>query len=153
MVARDRPYSELRDSLKGRKVLIWTCNTCARLCYNIGGEESSEKLASALRDDGIEVLGVLHTSASCLEGKVRAKYDKDVLEKADIVLSMTCNIGALCARKVFDKEVLNPLATVGAGFADEQRRILVCEDGDGGLRVRELTEIASEKGLWCDPYV
>ncbi|MDR1691177.1 MAG: hypothetical protein LBR42_04995 [Candidatus Methanoplasma sp.] len=152
MVARDRPYSELKNDLKGKKVVIWTCNTCARLCYNIGGEESAERLASALRNDGVEVLGVLHTVASCLEGKVRQKYDEELLGEADIVLSLTCNIGALCAERVFGKDVLNPLVTVGAGFIDKDREILICEEKDGGLVVKGLREIASEKGLWCDPY-
>ena len=153
MVARDRPYSELRDSLIGKKVVIWTCNTCARLCYDVGGKESAERLASALKEDGIDILGVLDTSASCLEGKVRSKYDEELFGKADMVLSLTCNIGALCAKRVFGKEVLNPLATIGAGFADENRTVFVTQDIDGILSVRELTEIAEEKGLWCDPYI
>ena len=152
MIARDRPYSELRDSLAGKKVAIWTCNTCARLCFDIGGAESAERLASALRADGVDVLGILHTNASCLQKKVREKYDDEIIGGADVVLSLTCNIGALCAKNAFGKEVLNPIATLGAGFVGERREIMVCEDEDGGLAVRELLDIAKEKGLWCDPY-
>ena len=152
MIARDRPYSELKDSLIGKKVVIWTCNTCARLCFDIGGAESAERLASALRSDGVDVLGVLHTNASCLQKKVLEKYDEELVGGADIVLSLTCNIGALCAERAFGKEVLNPIATVGAGFVGERREILVCEDKDGVLSVKSLTEIAREKGLFCDPY-
>lgn len=153
MVARDRPYSELKDELVGKKVVIWTCNTCARLCNNIGGNDAAERLAAALEKDGVEILGILSTSASCLEGKVRAKEDKGMMEKADVVLSMTCNIGALCAERVFGKEVLNPLVTVGAGFVGEDRSIFVCDEVDGKLVVKGLSEVASERGLWCDPYV
>ena len=152
MIARDRPYSELRDSLKGKKVAIWTCNTCARLCFDIGGSESAERLASALRNDGVEVLGVLHTAASCLEKKVREKYDEVIIGQADVVLSMTCNIGALCAERAFGKDVMNPVATLGVGFVGENRRIFLCEEKDGGLAVKGLIETAGEKGLWCDPY-
>ncbi len=152
MVARDRPYSELKKDLEGKKVLIFTCKTCARLCNEIGGTESAERLAAALKKDGIDVIGVLHTSAACLEKKVRQAGDEELLKEADIVLSMTCNIGALCANRVFDKEVLNPLVTVGAGFVGEDRTIFVCNDDDGELTVKELSEIASEKGLWSDPY-
>jgi glutamate dehydrogenase/leucine dehydrogenase len=151
MVVRDRPYSELRDSLVGKKVVIWTCNTCARLCYDIGGEAAAVRLADALRKDGIDVLSVLHTGASCVEKKVREKNDENVA-KADIVISMTCNIGALCARRAFEKEILNPIATLGAGFIDENRTIFVCEDNSGELLVKGLREIAEEKGFWCDPY-
>jgi len=152
MVLRDRPYSELKDDLIGKKVVIWTCNTCARLCFDIGGTESAERLAAALRDDGIEVLGVLHTTASCIEKKVVEKYDKELFGQADIVLSLTCNIGALCAERSFKIKVFNPIATVGAGFIGEGRRIFICEEKNGGLAVKELSEIAEEKGLWCGPY-
>jgi len=153
MVARDRPYSELKNDLIGKKVVIWTCNTCARLCYDIGGTESAERLASALRNDGIEVLGVLSTNASCIEKKVAEKYNEELFAEADVILSLTCNIGALCAERAFKKDVLNPLATVGAGFIGEGRRIFVCEEKGGELTVRELSEIAEEKGLWCGPYI
>jgi len=152
MILRDRPYPELKSGLIGKKVVIWTCNTCARLCFDIGGTEAAERLAAALRNDGIEVLGVLHTPASCIEKKVREKYVKEMFDEADVVISLTCNIGALCAKRAFGKDILNPIATVGAGFVGEGRKILVCEEKDGGLAVRELSEIAEEKGLWCDPY-
>jgi len=152
MIARDRPYSELKNDLVGKKVVIWTCNTCARLCFDIGGSDSAERLAAALRNDGIEVLGVFNTGASCIEKKVREKYSEEIFGKADVVLSLTCNIGALCAKRAFGKEVLNPIATLGVGFVGEGRTIYVCDDKDGGLAIRELTEIAEEKGLWCSPY-
>ena len=152
MIARDRPYSELKDDLIGKKVVIWTCNTCARLCFDIGGTEAAERLAAKLKSDGIEVLGVLHTSASCIEKKVRDKYSEEMFGEADVVISLTCNIGALCAKRAFNKDILNPVATLGAGFVGEHREILVCEDRDGELSVRKLTEIAKEKGFWCDPY-
>jgi len=153
MVARDRPYSELKNDLIGKKVVIWTCNTCARLCYDVGGTESAERLASALRNDGIDVLGVLSASASCIERKVAEKYNEELFARADAVLSLTCNIGALCAKRVFGKEVLNPIATVGAGFVGEDKKIFVCEEKNGELIIRELSDIAEEKGLWCEPYV
>jgi hypothetical protein len=153
MVARDRPYSELKDSLVGKKVVIWTCNTCARLCFNIGGTESAERLAAALRNDGVEVLGVLHTSASCLEKKVKEKFDKELFEGADVVLSLTCNIGALCAKRAFGKEILNPIATVGVGFVGEDRTIFVCEEKEGDLSIKKLTELSERMGFWCDPFI
>lgn len=153
MVARDRSYSDLRKDLEGKRVLIWTCNTCARLCNGIGGTESAERLAEALRSDGIDVVEVLHTSASCIEKKVKQAVDGEILAKTDIVLSMTCNIGALCAKRMFVKDVLNPLVTIGAGFVGEDRTIYVCDDADGELSTKELSEASSELGLWSDPYV
>jgi len=153
MVARDRPYSELLGDLGGKKVAIWACNTCARLCYEIGGSASAERLADALAKDGVEVLGVLHTGASCLERKVAEKNDPEIIGKADVVVSLTCNIGAHCARTVFGKEVLNPLATLGAGFVGADGRIFIYGEKDGAPIVRGLSEAAEEKGFFCSPFV
>ena len=65
MMLRDRDYPELLEELKGRKVLIWTCNTCARLC-DVGGRENAEALAGRLMEDGVEVVGISSTGASCI---------------------------------------------------------------------------------------
>lgn len=70
MMLRDRDYPELLEELKGRKVLIWTCNTCARLC-DVGGRENAEALAGRLREDGVEVVGISSTGASCIASNVR----------------------------------------------------------------------------------
>jgi len=153
MVVRDRTYSELKNSLIGKKVIIWTCGTCVKLCYEIGGSDSAQRLASALKNDGIDVLAVLETNASCLEGKVRTKYEDELMGKADVIVSLTCNIGALCAKRVFGIKIINPVATLGEGFADEKRRKFVCEENNGVITIRDLSEMAEEKGFWCDPYV
>ncbi|MDR1404481.1 MAG: hypothetical protein LBJ20_02795 [Candidatus Methanoplasma sp.] len=153
MVARDRSYEELRRDLRCKKIVIWTCNTCARLCNGIGGTDSAERLAAALRSDGIDVLGVLGTSASCLERKVRAKEDTEMIGRADLVLAMTCSIGALCAERIFGKDVFNPLVTLGTGFADEEGKMMICDCRHPKSPVKELSHAASEKGLHCSPYV
>ena len=56
VMARDREYDQLLEDVRGRKVLIWTCNTCARLC-NIGGQEAGQRLADRLSGDDIISVG------------------------------------------------------------------------------------------------
>ena len=119
IVSRSVDYSELLDMLGGKKVAIWTCNTCARLCNNIGGTESSERLAEKLRDDGIEVTGVVSTSAACLERKVIDKKSEILTGSPDIILSMTCCAGDANAKKVFGKDTINPMITHGFGILAE----------------------------------
>ena len=114
--AADLP--ELEDSLKGRKVFIWTCNTCARLCNGMGGEDSAGRLAEELRGKGIDVVGIGSTSASCLKAKVAAKGCPEI-SSCDVILSLTCDIGSACARSVFSKDVINPFRTLGTGYLDE----------------------------------
>lgn len=116
IVSRSVDYSELLDMLRGKKVAIWTCNTCARLCNNIGGTESSERLAEKLRNDGITITCVVSTSAACLESKVISKKDEILSGDPDIILSMTCCAGDANAKKVFGKDTINPIITHGFGI-------------------------------------
>ena len=119
IVSRNVDYPELLDMLRGKKVAIWTCNTCARLCNNIGGTESSEKLAEKLRSDGVEVTSVVSTSAACLEKKVIDKKAEILAGNPDIILSMTCCAGDANAKKVFGKDTINPIITHGFGILTE----------------------------------
>lgn len=119
IMARDRSYPDLVDSLRGKKVLIWTCNTCARLCNSIGGDDSAGALADRLRSDGIEISGILSTSASCIVPKVMNKRDSSGIQDYDVILSLTCDIGAKNAASVFGKETVNPVITYGPGYINE----------------------------------
>ena len=116
IMSRSMDYPELLGMLKGKKVSIWTCNTCARLCNNIGGTESCERLAERLSKDGVQVTKVVSTSAACLEDKVIGKKDEILSGQPDIVLSMTCCAGDSNARKVFGMETINPITTHGFGI-------------------------------------
>lgn len=129
IVERDRGYPELLESLRGRKVLIWTCNTCARLCNGVGGETSAERLSERLSADGIGIAGVLSISASCIIRKIESKKNESGISDYDIVLALTCDIGARCARDVFGCEVLNPVRTLGPGLLDGDG-IPVTADGE-----------------------
>ena len=118
-MARSVDYSELLGKLAGKRVLIWTCNTCARLCNGIGGTESCERLAERLSKDGIDVAGVVATSASCLEKKVFDKRDEMLSKQPDVILSITCSMGSANAEKVFGKVTINPIETFGYGILDK----------------------------------
>jgi hypothetical protein len=153
MMARDRSYEELLAGMRGKKVLIWTCNTCARLCNGIGGSESANKLSGALRKDGVDVVGVVDTSASCLRGKVRAKIDRTLIDECDVILSLTCDIGSLNAGKVFGKPVVNPVITFGPGYIDEDGILFLCDIEDGKDSSEPVQEVAEKAGLIVGPFV
>ena len=116
IMSRSMDYPELLGKLKGNKVTIWTCNTCARLCNGIGGSDSCERLAKKLSDDGVTIIKVVSTSAACLEDKVIGKKDEILSGQPDIVLSMTCCAGDSNAKKVFGMETINPITTHGFGI-------------------------------------
>ena len=139
IVSRSMDYRELLDKLRGKRVAIWTCNTCARLCNNIGGTESSERLAERLRDDGVEVLGVVSTSAACLEKKVIDKKSEILSGDPDVILSMTCCAGDANAEKAFGKETINPIVTHGFGILTENGTPVLMD----GTPVGSLTDRSS----------
>jgi hypothetical protein len=149
MVARDRTYSELKVQLEGKKVVIWTCNTCARLCNGIGGDEAALNLRTALEHDGIEVFGILSTSAACLKSKVRKAEDRSVLNKGDILLSLTCDMGSLCAEEIFQMKAINPLISIGYGYVEEDRSLTVIAEGEQ----RDLRKEAESRGFYLDPFI
>ena len=129
IMSRSMDYPELLGMLKGKRVAIWTCNTCARLCNNIGGTESCERLAERLSKDGVQVTKVVSTSAACLEDKVIGKKDEVLSGDPEVILSMTCSAGADNASRVFGKDIINPIITFGYGILKEDGTPVLMKDG------------------------
>ena len=151
VMARDTDYQGLLSQVVGKRVFIWTCNTCARLCNGIGGQEAADRLADALRADGVDVVGTAHTGASCILSKV----EKGMPElDCDVVVSLTCDNGAANAGEVSGLPVINPILTFGPGYKDSEGgvhlRTIVC----GRVVMDETLEEAAER-MECaaEPYV
>ena len=142
IMARSMDYPELLGMLKGKRVGIWTCNTCARLCNNIGGTESCERLAEKLSKDGVKVTKVVSTSAACLEDKVIGKKDEVLSGDPEIILSMTCSAGADNASRIFGKDIINPVITFGYGILRKDGTPVLMKDGDM-IPVGELSQRSS----------
>ena len=151
LMARDREYADLLADLEGKRVLIWTCNTCARLC-GLGGSEAAGRLAERLRGDGVDVVGTAHTSASCLVPKVASGLDG--VADHDIILSLTCDVGSTLAGEVSGSQVMNPVLTFGAGYADADMvprlRSVVCSKV---VQDESLEEAAVRAGVSPGPFV
>ncbi len=153
MIARDRDYPELRDALIGKRVLIWTCNTCARLCNDIGGTDAAKRLSEALKKDGIYVVGIMFTHVSCIEKVVKAKEDVEVLGKVDVVVSLTCDTGSICVSSVFHKEVINPIFTFGPGCIKEDGSLVIWKKSGETVTYDGIADVASRIGLKSEPFV
>ncbi|MBR4504950.1 MAG: hypothetical protein IKP20_08305 [Candidatus Methanomethylophilaceae archaeon] len=117
IVERSMGYPEIRDVLEGKRVFVWTCNTCARFC-GAGGKEYAEKMASDLKEDGLDVAGVLSTSAACF--MKNAEKMAGEAQECDAILALCCGIGASCARRASSIEVINPVRTLGVGYLDSE---------------------------------
>ncbi len=125
VVVRSIDYRELLKTLRDRKVAIWSCGTCARIC-GISGEGPVSSLAERLKADGVEVVASSSVGASCLADRIKAKVDLETLRKADLVLTLTCDAGSDTLSEVLGPvEVFNPIITLGQG-----RR-----SADGSIRI------------------
>ncbi|MDR2866725.1 MAG: hypothetical protein LBV13_04930 [Methanomassiliicoccaceae archaeon] len=151
MIARSTEYDDILDAVRGRKVAVWACNTCAKLCNGIGGQDAAGRLAGRLEDDGVEVTSVSSTSAACLMQKVMPKAD-EVSGNADVIISLTCDIGVVCAARAFEKDVLAPFITLGFGYLDGDG-VPMMISGDGVSSPMPLEDLAKEKGMAVRPLV
>lgn len=145
IMARDSDYPELVSSLRGSKVAIIACTTCARLC-GLGGSEDAGRLSSGLKDDGIDVIGTSCTPAACIEAKVG-----DSLPEAgtyDTVLAICCSIGARCAGRASGARVVNPVRTYGHGYLrSDGEPVLILPDGE-----LSLERLAERDGTRTGPF-
>lgn len=105
-------YDGILRSLAGRRVLIWTCNTCARLC-GVGGTDVAEALADRLRSDGIDIVGVVSVSASCITDKVLGRMPE---RDYDDILCLSCSVSAHILGIHTDADIVEPLCTLGPGY-------------------------------------
>jgi hypothetical protein len=148
MMARSCTYDELLGQLKGKKVLVWTCNTCARLC-GIGGTDNALALSEKLRQDGVEVVGTGATGASCIASNIRKSQIPET-PQCDVVLALTCDIGSKLSSKVFGKPSINPITTFGTGYRDDDKVYwMMGRDGKDDTPLLEETE---RRKLYAGPF-
>lgn len=147
IMARDTGYPGLLGSLIGRRVLVWTCDTCARLCNGLGGADAASRLAERLVSDGVDIVGVAHTSASCIMSKVESRIPEG---DYDTVVALTCDMGASCARTVSGRHVVNPIITFGPGYLDPEGRPRLASVVCGNVVSDESAEDAADR---CDAVV
>lgn len=148
IMLRDREYPALLEELRGKKVLVWSCNTCARLC-DVGGTRNAEALAAKLKGDGIDVVGAAATGASCIASNIRKCQDGKEKE-CDVIVSLTCDIGSALVSRVFGKPSLNPVRTLGTGYRDDDKVYFVfSRDGKGDV---SLDSESLRLGLPVGPY-
>ena len=149
VMARDRDYGDLVGDLRGRSVLVWTCDTCARFC-GIGGRDRAEDIASRLSSDGIAVSGVVRSSACCFMRKAREMAAS--VEGYDMVLALCCDMGARNASEATGREVLNPVVTFGPGYLDDGGAPRIASVVCGRTVVDEpLSEAAARSGCQEGP--
>ncbi|MDN5357868.1 MAG: hypothetical protein AB7D42_02525 [Candidatus Methanomethylophilaceae archaeon] len=153
IAGRNRDYKELSESLSRKRVLVLACNTCVKLCGGLGGADAAERLSDKLSKDGIDVTGTMVVSASCIGSRVREKFDPEMLASFDVILSLTCPLGASCVAAVSGKDICNPVETIGIGYLDEDGTPIVVSGSCDYPEEEPAFEAAKEAGLKMSPFV
>ena len=162
MTLRTMDYDSLRALLpEDARLLIWSCNTCARICGGFGGKESAAALETLLREDGVEVVANETIAATCFQGAVRKRLaNEEFREKvlsATHVIPLTCMTGlTVLLQEMPHLQVIEVGRTVGLGFLSDDGGSVLTDSTIEGLDIPEggmpLEEVAEALGMFLGPF-
>ncbi len=153
IAGRNRDYKEVAESLKAKKVLMITCNTCVRLCGDIGGKKAADDLSEKLISDGIDVIEVIDVSAACIAKKICNKLTQSKVKASDVIFALTCPLGAASIAAVSGIDVFNPLEMIGMGYLDEDGVPIVVSSSCDFSEEMPADEVAEYEDLKFSPFV
>jgi hypothetical protein len=148
-------YEELRDKLdRDDKIIVFSCNNCAKKCEALGGRVGLQKLADKLEADGFNVvlreLCGLACSLDMVEERAKNPATADIFEQADTIIPLSCEDGEHAVHHVFpDKRIFRVTKTIGIGWGspvDGVRLTDVLADvsvevpGPQGIKLREAAQ-------------
>ena len=120
IITKGKPIDEILKYLEGAKgIFIAGCAQCATVCKT-GGEDEVKKMKELLEEHGKNVVAIEVWDPPChlLEVKKRARENKAALDKADVILSMSCGDGCFTIFHGTGKKVIPATDTLFLGEAE-----------------------------------
>lgn len=117
IITKQKPTDEILKCLEGAKhIFIAGCAQCAAVCKT-GGEDEVKAMKEFLKGHGKDVVAVEVWDPPChlLEVKKRARENKAALDKADVILSMSCGDGCYTILHGTGKKVVPATDTLFLG--------------------------------------
>jgi hypothetical protein len=147
-------YETLKTKLKpGDRVAIVSCDSCAKQCDGLGGEQGLKSLADKLAADGFPVVYQELVRVACSAELVSASLadgGRQALEDADAVIHLPCCAGVEQARQVLPGlKILEVTRTLGKGTYSAEtgarltaplEEIGIQVDGADGITLSEAAE-------------
>ena len=130
---RQYDYAGLKTKLKHTdKIVIVSCNSCARQCANLGGENGLQALAGKLEFDGFKVVHCELVPTACSVDHWRKllenKTTRTRLEEADVLISLSCKAGEKEAAETAGRvRLLRVTKTLGEGTFSPETGALLTE--------------------------
>ncbi len=115
-------YPELRAQLQpADRVVVLSCNNCAKKCKGMGGRVGMAALADKLEADGVEVVWRELCGVACSVDLIRRRANEEAtrpaFEQATAIIPLACEDGEEAVAHVFpDKKVLRVTKTLGCGW-------------------------------------
>jgi len=152
------------DALKARlkpddRIVILSCDSCAKRSDGLGGEQGLKSLADKLAEDGFSVVHRELLPVACAPEQLRVRLDDEanrkLFEEADVIIPLSCRTGIEKAKEMFPAlRILRVTKTLGKGsFSPETGARLTepLEDIEIGIDDPEgisLAEVAERLGLY-----
>lgn len=110
IVTKKREFNELIENIKNYKsVFLLGCSECATLCKT-GGEPELKAMKETIESEGKEVTGMFTAKSGCqvLGTKLELKPFKEVIDKADCIIVMSCGAGTQTAAELYENKPVFP---------------------------------------------
>lgn len=114
-------YETLKTKLTpDDKILILSCDSCAKLSDGLGGEQGLNSLASKLAADGFNVIHRELLQVACSSDQLRQRLADETIralfEYADVIIPLSCRAGIENAKEaVSEPRILVVTKTLGKG--------------------------------------
>ena len=161
---RQFDYDTLKSKLNPEdKIIVVSCNNCAKKCKGLGGRPGLAALADKLEADGFNVLRRELIGIACsvdLNAK-RTKEDvtKKLFEQATVIIPLSCEEGEAAAEMAYpNAKVMKVTKTVGCGWGSPSVGVRVTTPAAGlGLSIDSpegitIDDAAQQLGLFAGGF-
>jgi len=156
------------ETLKGQlspddKMVIVSCNNCAKKCNGLGGRAGLASLSDKLEADGFNVIHRELCGIACSVDLMRKRIKEDATRKffedVDVIISLSCEDGEDAAILAFPHaRVLKVTKTLGIGWGSPKEGVRLTTplagvdlkvDGPAGITIDEAAE---QVGLYAGGF-
>ena len=164
ITVRQFEYQELKAKLKpDDRIVIVSCNSCAKQSDGLGGEQGLKSLADKLEADGFSVVHRELLPIACSPKQLRARPDdkgnQKLFEEADIIIPLSCETGIENAKEIIPGlRILRVTKTLGKGSFSPEAGARLTEPLEGiGIEIDDpegisLPEVADRLGLYSGSF-
>ena len=158
--ARQFDYDSLKSKLKPEdKIIVLSCNNCAKKCNGLGGRAGLASLADKLEADGFNVIlrELIGLACSVDLNIKRTQEDatKKIFEEADVIIPLSCEEGEMAAELAYpNAKVILVTKTIAIGWTSPSLGLRVTTPAAGvDLKIDSpegitLDEAAEQLGLF-----